>query len=222
MILDDNDSDKACAEDEAEGTISDVDTGRVERDASPHNTVITLELALRPVTSIDASPRLGFCEQQGVLSAHTQDQTQILPQSSTPLEDQINQRDIHNITQSMSVESAPHSLPKPSNNGDDGWTDDSMAALEKELGLALEEQVESSPASAPTSSPRSVEAPEDEIQSRERSETSSSRPEEPRDTCQSGTPAFPPALPPLFPPPKCFYNHPSPLLLPLKALKREG
>jgi hypothetical protein len=38
------------------------------------------------------------------------------------------------------MEPAPHSLPKPSNNGDDGWTDDSMAELEKELGLALEEE----------------------------------------------------------------------------------
>jgi hypothetical protein len=72
------------------------------------------------------------------------------------------------------------SLPKPSNYSDDGWTDDSMAELEKELGLALEEeQVESSLAGALTSlSPRSVKALEDEIQSRERSETSSSRLEE--------------------------------------------
>jgi hypothetical protein len=36
----------------------------------------------------------------------------------------------------MSVESALHSLPK-SSDGDDGWTDEKMAELEKELGLAL-------------------------------------------------------------------------------------
>jgi len=88
----------------------------------------------------------------------------------------------------MSVGSALHSLPKPSNNGDDGWTDNSMAELEKELGLALEEQVKSSSASAPTSpSPRSVEAPQDEIQSRERSEATGSRPEELQEVCRHGT-----------------------------------
>jgi hypothetical protein len=64
-------------------------------------------------------------------------------------------------------------------------------------------------ASALTSlSPRSIEALENEIQSRERSETSSSRPEEPRDTCQRGTPALPPALPPLFPSPQVFLQPP--------------
>jgi hypothetical protein len=37
------------------------------------------------------------------------------------------------------VESALHSLPKSSDSGDNGWTDNSMAELEKELGLALKE-----------------------------------------------------------------------------------
>jgi hypothetical protein len=89
----------------------------------------------------------------------------------------------------MSVESAPHSLPKPSNNVDDGWTDDSMAELEKELGLALEEeQVESSSASAPTSpSPRPVKAPQDEIQNRKRSEATGSTPEELQEVSRHGT-----------------------------------
>jgi hypothetical protein len=41
--------------DEAEGAIGDVDTRRIERDASPHNTLVTLEFALRPVKSIDPS-----------------------------------------------------------------------------------------------------------------------------------------------------------------------
>jgi len=55
-----------------------------------------------------------------------------------------------------------------------------MAELEKDLGLPLEEQqAESS----------SAEAPQDEIQSRERSETTGSRPEELRDACRCGTPA---------------------------------
>jgi hypothetical protein len=48
-----------------------------------------------------------------------------------------------------------------------------MAELEKELGLALgEQQLESLSARTPTSlSPLSAEAPQDKIQSRERSET---------------------------------------------------
>jgi hypothetical protein len=55
-----------------------------------------------------------------------------------------------------------------------------MAELGKELGLTLGGQrVESLSAGAPTSpSPRSAEAPQDEIQSRERSETTGNRPEE--------------------------------------------
>jgi hypothetical protein len=130
-------------------------------------------------------------------STPTQDQTQILPQSSTLLQDQVNQQDIDDVTQSIPVESAPHSFLKPSNNGDGGWTRDSMAELEKELGLALEEQVKSSSASARTSSsPRSVKAPQDEIQSRERSETTSSRLEAPRDPGATA-PLLPPALPPI-------------------------
>ena len=65
------------------------------------------------------------------------------------------------------MESALHSLPKPSDSSDNGWTDKNMAELEKELGLALEEQqVKSSSADAPNSpSPCSVEAPQVEIQS---------------------------------------------------------
>jgi len=52
-----------------------------------------------------------------------------------------------------------------------------------------EEQVKSPFAGAPTSpSPCSVEAPRDEIQSRERSETTGSRPEELQGACRCGTP----------------------------------
>lgn len=81
------------------------------------------------------------------------------------------------ITRSASVEPALCSFPKPSDSGD-GWTEENMAELEKELGLALEEeQGKSPPAGTPTSpSPRSVEAPQDETQSRERTETTGSRP----------------------------------------------
>jgi hypothetical protein len=76
------------------------------------------------------------------------------------------------------------------NNSDDRWTDDGIAELEKELELALVEQVNSSSASAPSSlCPRSVKAPQDEIKSRERTETTSSRLEELRDASRHSTPA---------------------------------
>ena len=73
----------------------------------------------------------------------------------------------------------------------DGWTDENMAEWEKELGLALgEQQVESSSPRTPTSLiPRSAKASQDETQSRERSETTGSRPEELRDACRCGAPA---------------------------------
>ncbi len=89
------------------------------------------------------------------------------------------------------MESAPNSLPKLPINGDDGWTDESIAELDKELGLALEEQqVESLSAGTPTSpSPRSVEAPQDETQIRERTENTGSRPEELREAFRHNSPA---------------------------------
>ena len=66
-----------------------------------------------------------------------------------------------------------------------------MAESEKELGLALEEKQAKSPfARVPTSSsPLSAEAPQDEIQSRERSETTGGILEELRDASRRGSPA---------------------------------
>jgi hypothetical protein len=63
--------------------------------------------------------------------------------------------------------------------------------LEKVLRLALEEKQAKLPfAGAPTSpSPYSVEAPQDEIQNRERSETTRGRSEELQDVCRHGAPA---------------------------------
>ena len=116
MILNDDESDEACAGDKAEGAIVDVDTGHIGRDASPYNTFTTSELASGPAKSIDTSgPWYDVeggryiewpCEQQGVPSAPAQDQPQTVPQSSKPLQDQTNQQGVSNITQSLSVESA--------------------------------------------------------------------------------------------------------------------
>jgi hypothetical protein len=182
--------------DEAKGASGDVDvnTRRIEQDARLYDTFATSEPALAPTESVDASgpwstPGFGSCE-QGVPSAPAQDQPRILPPSSTQLQDQINQQDIGDITQGTSVESAPHSLPKPSDNGDGGWTEDRMAELEREVRLALVDQVQSTSARAPNSPrPCSVEASQDRIQSRECTETTGSRPETPRDASRPGTPA---------------------------------
>jgi hypothetical protein len=174
VILDNGDSDDAGARDEAEGACGDIDTGCIEQDASQFDIFAISELASEP---------------HGMPSASAQAQPQTFSQSSRPLQDQTNQQDVDDITQSTSVEFALHSLPKLPDSGDDGWTEDSMAELEKELGLALkEQQVESSSTGTSTSpSPRSAEAPQDETQIRERAENTGSRPEELQDTSRHGT-----------------------------------
>lgn len=74
------------------------------------------------------------------------------PAQAQPLQDQIHQQGVSSFTRSTSMESALQSLSKSSDSGDDGWTDENMAELEKEMGLALgEHQVESSLAGTPTS-----------------------------------------------------------------------
>ncbi|TVY83406.1 hypothetical protein LSUE1_G002963 [Lachnellula suecica] len=172
VILDDDELDEADTGDEAEDVASDVETVCVERDTSLYNTFAT--------SVLDSEPH-------SVLSASGQAQAPTFPQSSWPLQDQTKQQGVDDITRSTPVEFPLHFLPKPSSSGDDGWTDDNMAELEEELGLALEEQqVESLSANTPTR-PRSVEAPQDEIQSRERSETTGTRPDELQDTSQCGT-----------------------------------
>ncbi|TVY89005.1 hypothetical protein LAWI1_G003347 [Lachnellula willkommii] len=101
------------------------------------------------------------------------------------------------LTSSTACLLLPHKPnPRPSPNPPSHRSDPSaryrqyhskhIAKLEKELGLALEEQqVESSLAGKPTSpSPRSVKAPPDETQSRERT---GCRPEELQDTSRHGT-----------------------------------
>ncbi|KAG4430451.1 hypothetical protein IFR05_014059 [Cadophora sp. M221] len=206
VILDDNGADNAGAGNEVEGAFGDIDTRHIGWNASPH-IAASSELVSTPTESINTSgpwydveetyyvnePAPGPLprphEQHGVPATLAQSQLQTVPRSSTPLQNQISQQNIDDITQSTSMESAPRSLPKPSDNGINGWTDDSMAELEKELGLALEElQVESSSAGIPTSpSPRSAEAPPDGIQSRECTETTSSRPKELQDTSRNGT-----------------------------------
>ena len=83
----------------------------------------------------------------------------------------------------------PYSLPKPSDNSDNGWTEDHMTELEKELELALVEQVNLLSASALSSlCPCLVQAPQDECKSRESTETTSSRPEEQQDASRHDTP----------------------------------
>ncbi|KUJ07405.1 uncharacterized protein LY89DRAFT_678007 [Mollisia scopiformis] len=148
----DDDLDKARAEGQAEGASGEVDTGRIELDASLHNSLPTSELASAPTDSIDTSSPcpgtwVSLAAQRAFCSRTSRWQ---------PLQDQTHQQGVGSITGSTSVESALHSLPKSSDSSDDGWTDENMAELEKELGLALgEQQVESSSARTPISpSPR--------------------------------------------------------------------
>jgi hypothetical protein len=73
------------------------------------------------------------------LGPHKQHSVPCAPVQAQPLQDQTHQQGVGSITRSTSVESALHSLPKSSDSGDDGWTDENMADLEKELGLVLGE-----------------------------------------------------------------------------------
>ena len=206
MILD-SDEDLG-AGGQAESTSGEVDTGRIDLDASLYNTFATSEPALVPTESIDVSGpwydveegryieelanSLGSHEQHSVPSAPAQAQPHILPQSSKPLQDQNGPQGVDGITESTPVESALYSLTQSSNSGDNELTDENMAELEKELGLALgEQQVESSSAGTPASlSLRSAEAPQDDIQGRQRSKTTGGIPEELRDASRRGTPAL--------------------------------
>jgi hypothetical protein len=206
MILDDDDPVEAAAEN-AEAVPGDVNTGHIELDANLYDTSAISELSA-PAESIDASgpwydveeghyieepaQRVGSHEQHSVPSAPAQAQPQSPPRSSISLQDQAGPQGVNEITESTPVESTLYSLPQSSNSGDNGWTDESMADLEKEMGLALgEPQVESLSAGLPPSpSPRSAEAPQDDIQSQQQSETTGGRPEELQGASRRGTPAL--------------------------------
>jgi hypothetical protein len=137
----------------------------------------------------EPASRLGSCEQQDVPSAPAQNRPQTLLQSFQPLQDQISQQDIGNTTQTISAGPAPYSLPKPPDSSDDGWSEESMAKMARELGLFLGEQISILSANASSlPRPRSVEALLDESQSRERAETIG-RLEDPQDASRHGTPA---------------------------------
>ena len=209
VILDnDDDLDEADTRDEAEGASSDIDTEHIELDASLHDPFATSELASAPTEPINASgpwydveedryieeppaPGLGPHKQHSVPSVPAQVQSQTLPQSSTPQQDQTNQQGVGSVGRSASVESTHLSLPKPSDGGDDGWTVEDAVELEKELELSWEEQKVELPSACTLASPspHSVEAPQSEIQSREPTETTGGILEELRDASRHSTPA---------------------------------
>ena len=85
----------------------------------------------------ETTPGLGSHEQHSVPSAPAQAQSQTLPQSSKPLQDQTNQQGVDDITRNTSVESALHFLPKSSDSGEDGLTDENMAELVKRTGVGF-------------------------------------------------------------------------------------
>jgi hypothetical protein len=139
MVLDYDESDKADAGDKTEGASSEVDTELIQRDASSYNTPTISEVASRTVKSIGASgpwwdvedgrwindptPSTGSVEQQAAPPAPTQSQRQLPTHSTTPLPDLTKQQEISALSQSMSAESAPHSLSESFNNGDNDFTE---------------------------------------------------------------------------------------------------
>jgi hypothetical protein len=165
-----------------ESDSDDVLTGRIEGDMSLQNILANSELTPNLTQSIDTSSpwfdveegryvidpaeRLPPCEKQGLPSS-AEDKLEFLSQSSKPLQGHSSQEVVDNCLRSTSAESTPQPPPQPEprDNGDIGWTDDAMVDLERELGLALEEQAKLSSASA--SNPRSVVAPRHGIKSRE-------------------------------------------------------
>jgi hypothetical protein len=204
LDIDVNDApDEAGAGDQAEGASGRVDTRCIELDTSLHNTLPTSVLPPALTESIDTSglwydieegcyieesaSGLESNEQHNVPSIPSQAQPQTLPQYPAPLQDQTEQQGIADIIQSTFVESALHFLPKLPNRGDNGWTPENVAELEKELETALRERGDS-PSAGAALSPRSVEAPQDD-QSREHCEITGGRPEEPRDVSRCVTPA---------------------------------
>lgn len=150
MIFDNDDLDKAYTGCQAKGASGEVDTGRIESDASLYNSFLTLELSSAPTEPIDTSG-LWYDIEEGRYVEESPG-TWV----SRAVQGQTHQQGVGSITRNTSVESALHFLPKSSDSGDDGWTDENIAELEKELGLALgEQQVGSSSACTPTSpSPR--------------------------------------------------------------------
>jgi hypothetical protein len=55
MILNNNDLDKAYTRDKPFGAISNINTRRIKQNTSLYNTLVTLELGLKPGKSINTS-----------------------------------------------------------------------------------------------------------------------------------------------------------------------
>ncbi|KAG4432844.1 hypothetical protein IFR05_011683 [Cadophora sp. M221] len=191
VILDNHDDlDKARSGGQAEGASGKVDTGRIELDASLHNSLPTSKLALAPTESIDTSCPWYDVEEARYVEETTRDLGLMSSTACLLLPYNPNPRSSLNHPSHCKIRPTSKMSASSDSGDDDERTDENMVELEKELGLALGEQVESSLASTPTSpSPRSVEAPQDKIRSRERSETTGGRQEELRDASGRGSPA---------------------------------
>ncbi|PVH67637.1 hypothetical protein DL98DRAFT_639498 [Cadophora sp. DSE1049] len=168
VILDnDDDLDKARAGGQAEGASGEVDTGRIELDASLHNSFPTSELASAPTDSIDTSDPWYDVEEGRYVEetapgpgSHEQHSVPSAPAQVQALQGQIHQQDETWLNWRKNW----------------GWLWESNKWSHHRPHTYL-----------PKSS--SAEAPQDDIQSRERSETTGSRPEELRDACRCGTSA---------------------------------
>jgi hypothetical protein len=149
MILD-NESEEEGTENEAEDRASDIETWYTKRNTSLQSTLKTSDLVSKPTKSIDTSGPWFDVEEGRFI--HEPELSSIFPPVSKSLPDH-SYKCVNNITTELAL-SLTLSL-----NGNDGWTDNSVAELEAGVELALLGEANFSPISV-TNSPRySVDLP---------------------------------------------------------------
>ena len=172
MVIDDDESDSTDDEDEdedeAEVIRGSVDPSSAEQDANPYSALQTqdkdpeLRKPIIPSSPerrydvdagcyIDDEPLIGL-EPRGqkgsAASILVRDHSHSLHHSPRPPHHQIGQHDNNKITQSISEEPAPRSLPKPLDVDDGGDGGENVSELERDMLMAFEEQEKSSSTTA--------------------------------------------------------------------------
>jgi hypothetical protein len=140
-----------------------------ERDASPQSTLKTSDLVSRPTKPVDTSGPWFDVEEGRFIDEP--ELSSIFPPVSKPLPD-------HSYKCVSNITAEPPSSLTSLLDGNNGWTDDSVAELEAGVELALSEEVNSLLTSASSSPRHSVDPSQDDINSQEYTETASVRPEE--------------------------------------------
>ena len=163
-----NDEDEDEDEDEAEVIRGSVDPSSAEQDANPYSAFLTqdkdpeLRKPIIPSSTerwydvdagcyIDDEPLIGL-EPRGqkgsAASTLVHDHSHSLHHSPRPPHHQIGQHDNNKITQSISEEPAPRSLPKPLDVDGGGDGGKNVSDLERDMLMAFEEQEKSSSTTA--------------------------------------------------------------------------